>query len=122
MAITVTISPTGLILESEARKNPNFDWDAYLDVSPVTLSNGDQLLIHVDLDNAWRNWLLANFDGPDAGLRIDLALDPVLLNNPWSLEHGIIGTLELIDEDYTLLAEKIDIPIETGMITFAITS
>jgi len=122
MAITVTISPTGLILESEARKNPNFDWDAYLNVSPFPLPNGDQLLAHADLELAWINWLSANFDSSDTRLSIDRAIDPILLNTPWSAEHGITGTLQLTDEEYAMLAEKIDIPIETDMMSFAITA
>jgi hypothetical protein len=122
MAITVSISPTGLILESEARKIPDFDWNPYLDVTPVILSNGDQFLTHVDLNLAWQDWLTTNLDDVDLMRRFDQALDIIMNNNTWSLTNGISGTLELTDEDYAIIAEKIDIPIETSMMSFAITS
>jgi hypothetical protein len=122
MAITVSISPTGLILESEARKNPNFVWDNYLEVTPVTLPNGDQYLTHNELDRAWTSWLYANFVDIALISNIDQALDPILLNNSWSPEHGITGVLELTDEDYAMMIEKINVPIETDMVTFTITA
>jgi hypothetical protein len=122
MAITVTISPTGLILESEALKNPNFNWNDYLESTKVILPSGDQLLTHNDLELAWTDWLSTNFEDPNLMLTLDQALNPILLNNPWSADHGITGIMELSDEDYAVLAEKINIPIQTDMISFAITA
>lgn len=122
MAITVTISPTGLILESEALKNPSFNWNDYLDVTPVILPNGDQFLTHNELENAWTNWLRTNFDNPELITTLDQALDPIILNNSWSVDHGITGTMELTDEDYAIVAEKINVPIETDMVTLSVTA
>lgn len=121
MSIIVKFSPTGLMLASEAKKDPNFDWKEYLQVNPILRPDGDQLLTHNQLYLAWSTWLVDQF-GEEDGNRIDASLDPILANNSWSPTDGISGTLELEETLYNQVLEKINIPIDSDMMNLSISA
>jgi hypothetical protein len=119
MAITVSISPTGLILESEARKNPNFVWDDYLEISPMILSNQDQILPHSDLFYLWEGWLGSNFD-PDIAIVIDQAVNEVIYQTAESLESGVVGILPVSQEIEQLISEKLSLLANNDFMSLSI--
>jgi hypothetical protein len=119
MAITVSISPTGLILESAAKNNSNFEWDDYLKISPMIIDN-DQILVHYELESVWADWLIENFE-IDTRMEIDQTVDQLIQQSTWSAESGFFGTLALSSELEQLVLEKMSSLNTNDFISLSVT-